>query len=569
MFCRVSPLGAHVSEEVRQKIWDNAYVDIWSLITVDQSTVDKERRMGDRPMDRKPRVAKTIGNWLQAFAVLGCVLGQKHPERCSELFVYLDIIYNAYRSHGGSAWWRYDEEFRRRLALQPGVGWGSKATDVWLRIMTALRAPAPPFPGGANGSHGGGGSVAVKRPGTCWLFNEGHCRFYGLCKFKHECSTCGGGILPPSAQAVNRVPASRTLGRNPRTPVSVAAMEPWLNCYPRREATGVLRLGFGQGFFIPFHLSWAPSFADNLRSAKELPWVLRDKIAEEVELGRIAGPYASPPFSNLRVSPLGVVPKKELGKYRLIHHLSYPKGESVNDGISKEEASVSYVSFDRAVCLVRRAGRGALLAKSDIESAFRLLPVHPDCFHLLGCYLDGHYYYDMCLPMGCSISCHYFELFSSFLEWVVRYETGSTAVTHYLDDFLFVGPADSQHCSFLLDTFRFFMARFGVPLSAEKTEGPVTTLSFLGIELYTVSMVFRLPQEKLTRLLDLIEGFCAVRKVTLLQMQSMLGLLVFACRVMPMGRVFSRRLSLATKGARSPGHRIRLTKPLKADLGVW
>lgn len=82
-------------------------------------------------------------------------------------------------------------------------------------------------------------------------------------------------------------------------------------------------------------------------------------------------------------------------------------------------------------------------------------------------------------------------------------------------------------------------------------------------------MVFRFPQEKLTRLLDLIEGFCAVRKVTLLQMQSILGLLVFACRVMPMGRVFSQRVSLATKGARSPGHRIRLTKPLKADLGVW
>lgn len=253
--------------------------------------------------------------------------------------------------------------------------------------------------------------------------------------------------------------------------MTVAAMEPWLDCYPCREAAGVLRSGFGQGFFIPFHLSWAPSFADNLRSAKELPWVLRDKIAKEVELGRIAGPYASPPFSNLRVSPLGVVPKKELGKYRLIHHLSYPKGESVNDGISKEEASVSYVSFDRAVCLVRRAGRGALLAKSDIESAFRLLPVHPDCFHLLGCCLDGHYYYDMCLPMGCSISCHYFELFSSFLEWVVRYETGSTAVTHYLDDFLFVGPADSQHCSFLLDTFRFFMARFWGPVVGRENGG--------------------------------------------------------------------------------------------------
>lgn len=38
---------------------------------------------------------------------------------------------------------------------------------------------------------------------------------------------------------------------------------------------------------------------------------------------------------------------------------------------------------------------------------------------------------------------------------------------------------------------------------------------------------------------------------------------------MPMGRVFSRRLSLATRGISHPEHRIRITRPLKEDLGVW
>lgn len=139
-------------------------------------------------------------------------------------------------------------------------------------------------------------------------------------------------------------------------------------------------------------------------------------------------------------------------------------------------------------------------------------------------------------------------LFSSFLAWVIRYETSSRCVIHYLDDFLFVSSGDSSQCQFLLDTFIFFMNKFGVPLSMEKTEGPTTTLSFLGIEIDSRSMGFCLPDEKLKKLLDLVEGFCAVRKVTLRQMQSLLGLLVFACRIMPMGRVFSRRLSLATRG---------------------
>lgn len=123
---------------------------------------------------------------------LGCIMGQRHPERCSELFVYVDVIYNAYRSHGGTTWWCYDKEFHRRFALQPSVGWDMKASDLWLRIMTAPRPQ--PFPSSATGlAPPAGGLVAVKRPGTCWLFNEGHCRFYGLCRFKHERSTCGAG----------------------------------------------------------------------------------------------------------------------------------------------------------------------------------------------------------------------------------------------------------------------------------------------------------------------------------------------------------------------------------------
>lgn len=346
-------------------------------------------------------------------------------------------------------------------------------------------------------------------------------------------------------------------------------MLPWLDIYPDRAAAELLRAGFSEGFFIPFVLSRLPVFARNLKSARENPEILHDKVFKEVSLGRMFGPFTSPPFPNFRVSPLGVVPKKEVGKFRLIHHLSHPKGTSVNDGISKEDATVSYVSFDRAVMLVRDAGAGALMAKSDIESAFRLLPVHPECHHLLGCQVDDRFFYDACLPMGCSISCYFFELFSSFLEWVVRYEASSRCVIHYLDDFFFVSPGGSDQCQFLLDTFKFFMLKFGVPLSAEKTEGPTTILSFLGIEIDSVRLVFRLPEDKLKKLIDVVDGFCAVRKVTLRQMQSLLGLLVFACRIMPMGRVFSRRLSLATRGIARPEHRIRLTRPLKLDLGIW
>lgn len=74
--------------------------------------------------------------------------------------------------------------------------------------------------------------------------------------------------------------------------------------------------------------------------------VLREKMAKEVALGHMAGPFSEPPLPNLVVSTLGLVPKKESGKFRMIHHLSFPKGGSINDSISKDLSSVSYTTFD-------------------------------------------------------------------------------------------------------------------------------------------------------------------------------------------------------------------------------
>ncbi|XP_077119507.1 uncharacterized protein LOC143775353 isoform X2 [Ranitomeya variabilis] len=353
------------------------------------------------------------------------------------------------------------------------------------------------------------------------------------------------------------------------TTVSVERMGPWLDKYPNKSAAAQLRSGFSYGFFIPFNRSLESQSAPNLQSARELPNVLAEKLGKEIGLGRFRGPFKTPPFTNLRVSPLGIVPKKEVGKYRLIHHLSYPKGMSVNDGIPSEDSAVTYISFDKAVDLVRNAGLGALMAKSDIESAFRLLPVHPDCYHLLGAKFEDVYYYDTCLPMGCSISCFYFELFSTFLEWVAREITRLTAITHYLDDFLIVGPADSDVCSSALAQFKDALTYFGVPLFPEKTIGPVSVITFLGIEIDTVTMEFRLPKDKIDKLLDLINGCISVGKVTLTQMQSLLGSLNFACRIMPAGRIFSRRLTIATRGVKQRHHRIRITAQLRSDLNTW
>ncbi|CAJ0966975.1 unnamed protein product [Ranitomeya imitator] len=131
------------------------------------------------------------------------------------------------------------------------------------------------------------------------------------------------------------------------------------------------------------------------------------------------------------------------------------------------------------------------------------------------------------------------------------------------------GPPQSAACSILLHTMERVAKGFGVPLAADKTVGPVTTLSFLGIEIDTVAMECKLPDDKLVAFREEVRKACTRRKITLHDLQSLLGKLNFACRIMPMGRAFCRRLSLATVGVNSPLHFIRLTKELKQDLKVW
>ena len=96
----------------------------------------------------------------------------------------------------------------------------------------------------------------------------------------------------------------------------------------------------------------------NLKSAYDFPEVIDTKLAKDLSLGRIIGSYAEPLTNpQFRVSPLGVVPKKSPGEFRMIHHLSYPEGSSMNDFIPKELSSVQYDTMYDAVDFIKQSPR--------------------------------------------------------------------------------------------------------------------------------------------------------------------------------------------------------------------
>lgn len=108
-----------------------------------------------------------------------------------------------------------------------------------------------------------------------------------------------------------------------RTPVNLPAMLPYLSRYPRSVAAVFLANGFRIPCSLPLNGTSVPK---NLKSTFKFSQVVTEKLAKEVEMGRMASPFDQPPVPLLHVSPLVVVPKKVPNKFRLIHYLSYPNG---------------------------------------------------------------------------------------------------------------------------------------------------------------------------------------------------------------------------------------------------
>ena len=183
--------------------------------------------------------------------------------------------------------------------------------------------------------------------------------------------------------------------------------------------------------------------------------------------------------------------------------LSSPLGKSVDDGISSELASLSYISIDEIARLVASMGRGTLLAKMDIHNAYRMVPVHPEDRALLGMRWKGMVYVDTRLPFGLWSAPKIFTAVADALEWCFRRQ-GVRHVGHYLDDYI-MGEPGTMECAANMATIMNTCSRLGVPIAPGKCEGPSMCITYLGIELDTQSMELRLPAEKLKRVKAVVQ----------------------------------------------------------------
>lgn len=369
-----------------------------------------------------------------------------------------------------------------------------------------------------------------------------------------ELEACGSGV------ASNPLSVPTTL--------PVDQWEPFLRSHPDREFAAYIRRGLKDGFRVGVPLNYREKLkpaSRNHPSANAVPDEVSRHLSAEISAGRLR-----PVSGACHISPIGMVPKSGFPpKWRLIVDLSSPRNASVNDGISPDLCSVKYATVDCALLFIRQLGRGSLLAKLDLKSAYRMVPVHPDDRRLLGVSWRGSVYSDAALPFGLRSAPKIFSAVADALAWAML-RNGVEFFIHYLDDFLIFGPPESDIIRTSLTTALATCSQLHFPVAAEKTAGPSTSLVFLGVLINTVEGTLSLPPEKLDRLHRLLQqwqgrkAFSSKRELL-----SLLGVLAHAAIVIRPGRAFVRNLIQASSCTRHLNRPVRLNVQCRSDLMWW
>ena len=244
-------------------------------------------------------------------------------------------------------------------------------------------------------------------------------------KYIYMADLCKISAMKPLAERV----VLRTLGMI-ATPLIIEAWRVELGVHPDREFVAWLIDGMERGVRIGYDYSRGVGgrVGKNMRSALKHPQPIDQYVQSERAAGRIIrlrdvdhGAFQMPmSASMLHISRIGVIPKPhQPGKWRFITKLSSAKGGSVNDGVSPGLCSVSYASVGNVVRCIMSLGKGALLAKFDITSAYRIIPVHSEDHRLLGVRWRGKLLADGALPFGLRSAPKLFTAVADALLWIM------------------------------------------------------------------------------------------------------------------------------------------------------
>lgn len=305
--------------------------------------------------------------------------------------------------------------------------------------------------------------------------------------------------------------------------------------------------------------------------ALNFPVAVADYLHGEPLLGRVAGPFAEPPFTDaFVVSPPNTVPKRDSPERLVIVDLSWPSGSSVNDEIPSdsflgEPFDLTYPTIDAIVDVIVSLGHGCLLYKRDLCKAYRQYPVDLRDYYLLGYTWEGQFYFDTVLTMGLRSAAMPCQRSTSSVTWILA-ERG-ISVFNYLDDFIGISLPSDANLHFA--EIGALLKSLGLEESINKCFPPSPIMTCLGVELNTITLTLSVSPDRLSELDGLLHAWLHKRTTTKKALQSLVGKSIFVSKCVCQSQIFIARILRLLQSEQFNHHHINLNAEFRKDIYWW
>ena len=345
-------------------------------------------------------------------------------------------------------------------------------------------------------------------------------------------------------------------------------IERWVH-YANRESdeaqlVDFLRYGFPLGYMGP------PSDTTDIpnhSSANDYPSQVGSFISTERQHGALVGPFLAVPFTPwAHISPLMSRPKSDSSKRRIISDLTFPREQSVNAYIQKnntlgEVRDHTLPTVAEFVEDLKQVGVGAFMFTMDVARAYKNFRVDPLDWPLMCIRWDQKVYVETAMPFGARSSSCNMQRVANFIVRVLNDE--GIRAKMYLDDLIVIAESEATAWRHY-ERVRVLFTELGLPEAAEKAQPPATRVRWLGIDICSNSMSLSIPESKLRDVITEIQRCREKNNIHRKLYESLLGRLLHVAKCVVPARIFMSRMLQAYREAKS--WFIKVTPEVRADL---
>ena len=312
------------------------------------------------------------------------------------------------------------------------------------------------------------------------------------------------------------------------------------------------------GYALPFKEQPLPFLAKNNKSSLRHPEFVEETIYNLlkneciVEIDHI--PFCCNPLT---------VAEKEGQKLRLVLDLGYVNDKLNIDKFKYENLHVVSDIFEKDF----------FFCTFDLTSGYHHIPINEEFYEFLGFswqFSDGktRYFYFVVLPFGLSSACYVFT--KTMRPFVKRWRTLGIPCAIYIDDGIF-GSKDKSECLSFCERIVSDLENAGLTLNMKKSKLiPSQTGKWLGFNINTATMEFSVPQEKILKLIDLIDIALSGDLVSAKLISRITGHLIsMTWGIGPTARLFTRQMYKFIDTQISTFTQVPINGELRFELNFW